>query len=325
MASTQVSQRNDRKPGVWLRFTRALAVCLILSGAFPSVGQVVAADATNKPLAIVAFDLRRGKIMVPVQAGDAKPMSFLLDTGFSMTMIHPQRAKELQLRRVGEDTIVGIAGEEKADVYSGLKLNLNGAEFSPRRVDSLPSDANRRRDGILGSGFFRRYVVELDLQTKQIRLFDPKTFVYAGAGEILPLKFESTTPTVECCVNTAGQPVVKARFEVDTGCDGGLCLGRDFVAAHPWIKPESADRASSRVGVGGGVRTTLGHVEQFQLGRLTVDKPMTNFFENGSPVDDGLAGHIGLGVLGRFTVIFDYPHGRMILQPRGTPPAKSAL
>jgi hypothetical protein len=40
-----------------------------------------------------------------------------------------------------------------------------------------------------------------------------------------------------------------------------------------------------------------------------------NFFAEGSPAGEGLAGHIGLGVLREFKVIFDYSRRRMILEP----------
>ena len=43
-------------------------------------------------------------------------------------------------------------------------------------------------------------------------------------------------------------------------------------------------------------------------------KPQTDFFLEGSPVDAGLAGHIGIGALNRFKVIFDYSRRQMILE-----------
>ena len=69
-----------------------------------------------------------------------------------------------------------------------------------------------------------------------------------------------------------------------------------------------------RKGVGGDTRTTTGTLPQFQLGQRTIDKPQVNFFMEGSPVDDGLAGHIGIDVLRRFRVIFDYSRKQLILE-----------
>ena len=69
-----------------------------------------------------------------------------------------------------------------------------------------------------------------------------------------------------------------------------------------------------RRGLGGGARTRIGRVPKFRLGSEVIERPLTNFFLEGSPVDDGLAGHIGMEVLRRFKVIFDYTRERMILE-----------
>jgi hypothetical protein len=53
-----------------------------------------------------------------------------------------------------------------------------------------------------------------------------------------------------------------------------------------------------------------------QLGATKIEKADTDFFLEGSPVDEGLAGHIGIGILNRFKVTFDYSRRQMILEKR---------
>ena len=77
----------------------------------------------------------------------------------------------------------------------------------------------------------------------------------------------------------------------------------------------SPHRNGSRNGVGGSVDTQEGRLPEFQLGAQKLPNVSANFFTKGSPVDEGLAGHIGLGVLREFKVIFDYSRRRMILEP----------
>ena len=248
----------------------------------------------------------------------------MLDTGYSLTMIHPEHAENLALKRVGHVTIVGIAGEEAAELFTGASIDLAGVTYTPRRVASLPSEAarrGRRRDGILGNGFFNRFIVAVDPKAKTMTLHEPKEFQYSGPGEVIPLTFRKTTPIVEGSVQTPDGQAVMARFEIDTGCAGGLCLGHDFVEANKLEPDDGAARGGARTGVGGAARTRDGHVPQLKLGGLTIDRPDASFFQEGSPVDAGLAGHVGLGVLRQFKIIFDYSRQRMILEPY---PAKTA-
>lgn len=285
------------------------ARCLDAAEATP----IAAAPGATNPV-VVPFEFRREHIMVPARVNDIGPLSLLLDTGYGMTMLGTAHAQALALPRRGSITIVGIAGESPADVFEGPTFDFNGTTWKPRRIAALPGDGrSRRRDGILGSGFFRRYVVEVDPWEKQLRLYEPSTFDYTGAGEVLPLTFKSSTPIVSAKVRLADQSMVEAQLEIDTGCDSALCLGRHFVEAHSLV-PTNTAATGSRVGVGGGTRTRTGHLPALKLGNLTVEGPLANFFLEGSPADPPLAGHIGLEMLRAYKVTFDYARKRMILE-----------
>ena len=279
-----------------------------------------AAESTNQslPIARIPLEFRHGSALVRVRVNDSKPLAFKLDTGFGVTTIHPELVETLGLKRVGTLTITGIAGKEQAAWLSGATFDFGAATYAPRRVAAIPSDAqhNRRsRDGILGAGFFRKFVVELDPTEQVMTLHDPGQFHYTGKGEIIPLQFRRDTPIVDAAINIPGREPLLARYEIDSGCDGALCLGHDFVKSNRLDAISGRNRAGSRTGVGGSVDTHEGRLPQFQLGSRKLDGVDANFFREGSPVDGDLAGHIGLGVLRQFNVIFDYSRRRMILEP----------
>ena len=71
------------------------------------------------------------------------------------------------------------------------------------------------------------------------------------------------------------------------------------------------------VAVGGEFSARLGRVPAVKLGGFLVSNPLTQFSQNTSGIfaTPGLAGTIGAQMLERFTVILDYPHMEMILEP----------
>src|SRR5262245_57784609 len=298
-------------------------ICMLLFGgsfvvylrAAETPGARTPGDPSAKSV-VVPFEMRRGHIMVPTRVNGSNSLSLLLDTGYSMTMLSSEHIEAFGLKRTGRVTIVGIAGEEPANVFEGPTFEFFGSTWKPRRVAAFPAEAPsgaRRRDGILGAGFFRRFVVEIDPLRKTLLLWEPDTYQYSGDGEILPLTFKASTPIVDATVYFATQGQVKAQFEIDTGCDGCLCLGRHFVEAHHLV-PTNAPSRQGRSGVGGGTRTRSGHLAALHLGNLVIEHPPANFFLDGSPVDAPLAGHIGLELLRDFMVTFDYARRRMILE-----------
>jgi len=277
-------------------------------------GESADPTATNS----IPFEFVSGRILVSTRVNGSRPATVMLDTGYSVNMLSRELVESLDLKRSGRITIVGIAGEESADQFEGVTFGLGDALYKPRRVAALPASYQRhwrKRDGVLGAGFFRRFIVEIDPKAKTIVLREPASFHYSGDGDVVPFKFKEATPIVEGAIILPDHAPIQGRFEIDTGCDGGLCLGSDFVEENHLVGSSSQTENSSRQGVGGDTRTRIGRVAKFRLGNQIVEKPVTNFFLEGSPVGDGLAGHIGMQVFRRFKVIFDYSRERMILEP----------
>ena len=258
--------------------------------------------------------------MIPVRVAGTNAQSFILDTGYSMTMLPPGLGEALQLRRAGRVTIVGIAGEEEAGVFEGprFEFDLGGLTWNPRRVGSFPSSERgrgRHREGILGSGFFRRFVVEINQRAQTITLREPESFRYSGRSEALPIRFKrgGSTPIVAASLDDK----IQGEFEIDTGCDSCLCLAHDFSEKHRLVPADS--QSSRRSGVGGGTRTRAGRLQSLSLGRARVDRPPADFFIEGSPAGAGLAGHIGLEAFREFNLILDYSRQQLILEPLPLP------
>ena len=272
---------------------------------------------TNPAPIIVKIRLTHNRIVVPAKINNTA-LKFLLDSACTIPTLHPDVVDDLKLTPSGSVSIAGIAGEERAPTFRGVVIDMGDGKYSPRRVASIPSErseSRRRRDGVIGSGFFRQYVVEMDPRAAVIRLYSPTNFTYSGKGEVIPFRFRrgDEIPIVEAGVVMPEKEPIKGEFEVDTGCDSGLCLGSNFVRENRLL--ESAEgRASAKFGIGGSVETKSGTVPVFRLGNIDVEKPQTDFFQEGSPVDAPLAGHIGMGVLHRYKVILDYTRKQLILE-----------
>ncbi len=273
---------------------------------------------TNPAPVTVKVHLTHNRMVISGKIDDT-PLKFLLDSACTIPTLHPDVVDDLKLQPSGSVSIAGIAGEERAPTFRGVVIDMGGAIYSPRRVASIPSErseSRRRRDGVIGSGFFRQYVVEMDPRAAVIRLYSPTNFNYAGKGEVIPFRFRrgDEIPIVEAAVVMGEKDPIQGEFEVDTGCDSGLCLGSKFVRENKLLD-STESRASAKFGIGGSVETKSGTVPVFRLGKIDVEKPQTDFFQEGSPVDEPMAGHIGMGVFHRYKVILDYARKRLILEP----------
>lgn len=314
------SRMDGRKQGlirdIILRRTcrAALFFCVATALATARTDGADAPAGATKPVTI-PIEVRRGHVMVPTMLNGTNRISMMLDTGYGMTMLQERLAEAADLRATGRKvTIIGIAGDEQAKVYEGPVFGFGRLDWQPRRVAAFPSgsnDSSRRRDGILGSGFFRRYIVEIDPVAHQLHLHEPGTFAPAAQGEELALSFKGTTPIVAGVVKFPDGREIATTFEIDTGCDGALCIGKHFVEAH---RLDGAGGANSqRTGVGGRAPVRESRFDLLRLGGLTIPRPAANLFLDGNPADPPIAGHIGWALLKQFRITFDYSRKRMIL------------
>ena len=281
-----------------------IAYCTILGG-----------SAAESLVATVPIKMLHNRITVNAWINDSGPHSFLLDSACTIPTIHPKLVDKLKLEPSGRVRISGIAGIERAPTYRNVVFTMGEATYKPRRVASIPSerDHSRRRDGVIGSSFFETFVVEMRPREKVIKIHNPATFEYRGKGETVPFRLREEIPVIEASIELKDSPPLKAEFELDTGCDSGICFGEHYVREHSLVK-KLKGKESEKFGIGGSVETVDVRIPVLRLGAKEFKNAQGDLFLDGSPVDEPLAGHIGMGVLGDGIVIFDYSRKRVILE-----------
>jgi hypothetical protein len=280
-------------------------------------------EASSAP---IPFELADSLIYIEASLNGSMPLWMVLDTGSSATFFDESVLMMLGIPLAGEGSAVGPGqgSVQKLSYSKHATLKFAGKELGDQTVATLPlewfsCEVGRRTDGFLGSNVFRNFVVEIDYSNQVLRLHDPTAYSYSGSGQRVPLRFLwNEIPTVRAEVLTRDGMAIEGTFVVDSGATTAIWLTRAFSNAHPELlsAPEAIEEPSV-IAVGGEVNARLGHVSAIRLGGFVVPMPLTQFSQNTSGIlaTPDLAGTIGAQMLRRFTVIFDYPHGQMILEP----------
>jgi hypothetical protein len=274
----------------------------------------------------IPFQLANSLIYIQASLNGSRPLWMMLDTGSSVTVFDESVSMMLGIPLAGEGKAYGPGQgpSEKLSYSKHATLRFAGAELGDQTVATLPlewfsCEVGRGTDGFLGSNVFRNYVVEIDYSNQVLRLHDPAGYSYSGSGQRLPLHFVwNDIPTVRAEVVTRDGMAIEGTFLVDSGATTAIWLTRAFSDAHPeFLSAQETIEEPSVIAVGGEVNARLGHVSAIRLGGFVVPMPLTQFSQNTSGIfaTPDLAGTIGAQMLRRFRVIFDYPHGEMILEP----------
>src|SRR5258708_27504125 len=280
-------------------------------------------DASSAP---IHFQLADSLIYMHASLNGSRPLWMMLDTGSSVTVFDESVSKTPGLRFLGEGNAYGPGqgSAQKLTFASHATLRFAGADLGDQPVAKLSLDGfsaavGRSTDGFLGSNVFRSYVVEIDYANQELRLHDPTSYSYSGLGQRLPLQFIwDDIPTVRAEVVAQDGTAITGVFLVDSGATTAIWLTKAFSNAHPeFLSAYEAIEVPNVVAVGGELSARLGRVPAIRLGAFLVPMPITQFTQNTSGIfaTSDIAGTIGAQMLRRFTVIFDYAHREMIIEP----------
>jgi membrane-associated protease RseP (regulator of RpoE activity) len=104
---------------------------------------------------------------------------------------------------------------------------------------------------------------------------------------------------------------------IDTGANEAMTVNSPFIRANQILKSLTRTKQANLGGLGGTAKSITARVENIQLGRFVISKPLVSFSQaaKGSDALANYAGVLGGEIFRRFTLILDYSRQRIILEP----------
>jgi hypothetical protein len=307
---------------------------LEMHGLRPHSGEATAPQWTDAAShsTTIPIEVANDNVYLRVEVKDGTPpLSFLLDTGDKYAVLDLARARQLGFDLSG-DVVVRGGGENSVhgSFLRRARFRVSGLRrFSQALALAVPLGEVARRkghaiDGILGSDFIRRFVVEIDYGKRQLTFRDRRFFSYGGAGKSLPITFDAEDhPRVRAQLIVGGHPLPEGDFVLDLGASRAVILNTPFVQSEPALAhlptAQSTSARPAAAGIGGAVRGRDVRVEALRLGEWLLRQPVVLLVEDSraAAAEASVQGTIGGEALRRFVVILDYGQRRVILEPTG--------
>ena len=269
------------------------------------------------------FQLVSNKPFIDVRVNGSRPLNFLFDTGSPSTVVAAERAGALGLATHGSRPEEG-AGEASSErgFVGAVSVALGGLELARLEATTLPlaniaMAEGHALEGLVGFDVASRFVETLDYAARRMRIASPSAYTPRG-GTALPYTILGDGLMVihATVVQPGGRPI-EGRFVVDTGVRSTLIFNGPFAERRLHAAGPRAPQGAIGYGIGGESRGRLIRLAAIRLGGITVRQPWAAISTDAKGIftSADFDGIIGGALLRRFTVTFDHPRRRIVLEP----------
>jgi hypothetical protein len=300
-------------------FGAALLFCLSWPN---SLGQ------EDHPALTIPVKVILGLVFMGGEVNHSIPLSMILDTGASMSVVNHSAAGKTGLTSTHSAEAAGIGkGSSQTMQVSNAcelrwgieknQLRLEHQQCATMNIDYIAAQTGVQADGIFGSNLFLHYVIAVDYEQQRVT-FVPSATRTPPVGSAIPIEISDNVPYVQASIQGEDGKKVSARFFIDSGTAGAMILSKRFVDAHPGlVAPAHLVDTPTVTAVGGAVHLTRARLPEVILGQFHLHGVVAVVpdLSLGPLSDAKTAGLIGAEILDRFTVVWDYAGKNIYLSP----------
>ncbi len=261
----------------------------------------------------IPFDLTPGNQIRFTMSVDGRPVTAILDTGVSYSVLARRYADahRLDVRAEGRATVIGgsvAIGRVSTRTIAIGAVTRHGGSLAVADLPAAATGSALAVDLLVGRDLTAAYALEIDYQARRFRLLRSGSTPFSGA--MAPLSIAPERMIYLSAVVIAGRTV--APMVVDTGDGSAITLG---AAAWAMARPAAGPVTTTvSFGLAGAVVNELAILPELRIGTAVARdvevrvEPAGGFSET-----IGVAGRIGSGFLQRYRVLLDPTAGHLLL------------
>ncbi|QEC61765.1 peptide-binding protein [Mucilaginibacter ginsenosidivorans] len=273
------------------------------------------------------FRLIRNLVVIKLKINDKGPFNFILDTGVGMMVItDPKMVDSINLQSKRTIRIAGLGEGDDFEAYVTPPLKIDIPDLTSYDVAAtmlrtehfnLSGFVGIPIHGLLGYEFFNNLAVKMNFVDSTLTVYRPKDVRLFRRGEKIPITVEARKPYMQAVVLLPNGLMQQCKLIIDLGAGHPVSL-ENMIKKHGL--PQKFIAANLGVGLAGPIFGFLSRIDEIDVGKYKIKKVITSFPNDYDSttlkyMSVSRDGNLGIGLLKRFNVIFDYPDNAMYLKP----------
>jgi predicted aspartyl protease len=268
------------------------------------------------------FKIIRNLVVVKVSINNAGPYNFVLDTGVGLMVItDPSLVDSINIPNKRTIKVSGFGDGEAYEAFVTTPLNVNVSGIVSHNVSAaifkkdhfgLSQYAGVSIHGLLGHAFFSQLAVKVNFTDSLITVTKPENMRRFKTGSRVPITIEDNKPYFKTPITLSNGRQQVTKFIIDLGAGHAISLEK---VADKTLYSQQLINANLGIGLNGLISGYKGRVKEIQLGKYKIKNVLTSY-----PDDNGRVsivprdGNLGVEVLKRFTIVFNYSGNEMYIK-----------
>ena len=276
------------------------------------------------------FRLIRNLVVIKLKINDRGPFNFILDTGVGMMVItDPKMVDSINLQNKRTIRLAGLGEGDEFEAYVTPPLKIDIPDLTSYDVAAtilktehfnLSSFVGIPIHGLLGYEFFNNLAVKMSFVDSMLTVYRPIDVRLFRRGEKIPITIESHKPYMQAVALLPNGVMQQCKLIIDLGAGHPISL-ENMIKKHGL--PQKFITANLGVGLAGPIFGFLSRIDEIAIGKYKIKKVITSFPNDYDSttlkyISVSRDGNLGIGLLKRFNVIFDYPDNAMYLKPNAS-------
>lgn len=276
---------------------------------------------------IVPFKMAKNLMIIKLTVNGKGPFNFVLDTGVGLMLISdPSLIDSVAIKNLRSINITGFGDGDPLSAYVTPSIDVGfgtttakglSAAILKKDIFELSNYVGMPVHGLIGYEFFNSFVVKINFALNTLTIYRPETAYIARKGYRIPLMIEDRKPYLISNIQLDSGEKIDAKLILDTGAGHPLSLETN--GGVPFEVPKVNIAGNLGIGLSGPISGYISRVKSLTFGKYTLTDVITAF-----PDYDDVAskvysvsrnGNMGIMVLRKFNVIFDYNESALYIKP----------
>jgi len=308
-----------------MKLLRAIILICLLGSCFLSATAQYFDLQKNKKRVVLPFRVIRNMIVIQLNINNKGPFNFVLDTGVGIMIItKPSLVDSINI--ISKRTIkipgLGDGADGEAYITSPLNIDISGltsydvsAAILKKDQFNLSEYAGMPIHGLLGYEFFNNLAVKIDFSDSTLTICKPADLHIFRNGDKIPITIEDRKPYMRANITFQNGKKVSSKLVIDIGA--GHPVSIENMIKNNGL-PQKFIAANLGVGLNGPIDGFISRINEIEIGNFKIKDVLASFPNNINRQSASYIvprdGNLGLGLLKKFDVIFDYPDNALYLK-----------